>query len=151
MDCHILPWIPSLTTVMANIYPPTYAHHHQLDFHPKPVTHSPSPLGFGFALASAPSSFTPAALSSHNHQVPVRPQKRRHEPEDDENTRPGDEMDRSPTPERPRRAPPKRLRVTTIETAVKSLERDGASGKGNKAPSNDVDVGVLLGSCLAFR
>ncbi|OBZ78683.1 hypothetical protein A0H81_00817 [Grifola frondosa] len=56
-------------------------------------------------------------------------------------------MDRSPTPERPRRAAPKRARTTPVTVAnVKT----GQTSKENKPPSsdddNDVDVGVLLAS-----
>jgi Cut8, nuclear proteasome tether protein len=75
-------------------------------------------------------------------------QKRRHEPEDDQdrsNAR-DDAMDRSPTPERVKKGPPKKARVIPDGN-----QRDAKISKENKAPSpdgsdnNDVDVGVLLG------
>ena len=52
-------------------------------------------------------------------------------------------MDRSPTPERPKRAAPKRARVAPSQEAA------GKDAKENRAPGtseeDDVDVGVLLG------
>ena len=56
-------------------------------------------------------------------------------------------MDRSPTPERPRRAAPKRLRVAASDAPGKGNEREG-SDKENKRPSSEVDVGVLLGESV---
>lgn len=59
-------------------------------------------------------------------------------------------MDRSPTPERLKRAPPKRARVVNISESTSS--KDGGNSKGNKAhgssEDDDVDVGVLLGRSL---
>ncbi|KAF8213128.1 hypothetical protein K438DRAFT_1661139 [Mycena galopus ATCC 62051] len=59
-------------------------------------------------------------------------------------------MDRSPTPERPKRAAPKRARVTP---SAESGSKDEKDSKENKAPSGteetDVDVGVLLASLPA--
>ncbi|KAK7064293.1 tethering factor for nuclear proteasome STS1 [Favolaschia claudopus] len=56
-------------------------------------------------------------------------------------------MDRSPTPERPKRAAPKRARVSP---SAESGSKDEKVSKENKAPGateeNDVDVGVLLAS-----
>ncbi|KAF7347899.1 Tethering factor for nuclear proteasome STS1 [Mycena venus] len=56
-------------------------------------------------------------------------------------------MDRSPTPERPKRAAPKRARVSPSAESGSKEEKDS---KENKAPGgtedNDVDVGVLLAS-----
>jgi hypothetical protein len=136
---------------MANvIHPP-------LDLLHKPATHSSSSFGFGFGGASWQSTMTlghtqPAAFqqlaSSMNLPTPVhRVQKRRFEVDDETETsnRHGARdiaMDRSPTPERLRRAAPKRAKVTS---AVDS--KDDKSGKENSSASsdNDVDVGVLLG------
>ena len=142
---------------MANIYPPTYPHHHPLDFHPRPVTHSPSPLTFGFGLAAAAQStsvFSPSAFSPHNQQVTPRPQKRRLEIEEEDGGRRGDDaMDRSPTPERPKRGPPKRLRVAATEASARGNDKDSSDGKENKPPPSDVDVGILLGQndAIVFR
>jgi hypothetical protein len=143
--------------------------HSPIDFHRGPVAPN---LGFGFGMstAKAPWQHTLAMTPGHNNTVafqqlastisqpsPSRAQKRRHEPDEDGETcsRHGlshaittglrdDAMDRSPTPERPKKAPPKRARVTnTAETGNKE------KGKENKPPGgnddNDVDVGVLLG------
>jgi len=81
------------------------------------------------------------------NQVPVhRVQKRRHEPEDDEG-RLDDAMDRSPTPERVKKAAPKRARVSSLI----GNSRDAKTAKESKPPTpsrgdeNDIDVGVLLG------
>jgi len=134
---------------MANIYPLTYPQRHRLDF-PRGINRAPSPLGFGFGLPTLPpsSSLSPNTLSPHNHhQTPPRSQKRRIENEDDESLQHGDyAMDRSPTPERPKRGPPKRLRVTAAETSAKGVTKDPSDRKENKPPSSDIDVGVLLAS-----
>ncbi|KAJ7169803.1 hypothetical protein C8R46DRAFT_1191034 [Mycena filopes] len=120
-------------------------------FPPRPVHHAPSQFGFGFGLGgsvvAAPawqSAMNPTSAfhqfsSSFSQPSPIRVAKRRHE--DDEQVLSRDHsMDRSPTPERPKRAAPKRARVT-------ELAKDA---KENKAPSgtedSDVDVGVLLAS-----
>ena len=73
--------------------------------------------------------------------------KRRLEAEDeDTRSKPSsdDAMDRSPTPERPKRAVPKRARTTP---AVPSSSKSSVNDKGGKdaEDENDVDVGVLLG------
>lgn len=146
--------------------------HPPIDFYHGPAAPN---LGFGFGMSS-PASKTvggwqqqstitlghsnPAAFqqlaSTMSQSSPTRAQKRRHEPEDeDDSGRHGlahatttgsrdDAMDRSPTPERPKKAPPKRARVmNVVETGNKE------KGKENKPPGaedgGDVDVGVLLG------
>ncbi|KAF9015079.1 hypothetical protein BDQ17DRAFT_1230217 [Cyathus striatus] len=133
--------------------------HHHIDFHPRPVSHAPSPFGFGFGLISpasptspwqtapTPGHTNPAAfhqLSLMNHHASSsRPQKRRHESEDDSDTLRDQSMDRSPTPERPKRAAPKRARM--VHSPDPNSKEDG-SRKDNKADDDDVDVGVLLAS-----
>jgi hypothetical protein len=137
---------------MANVvYPP-------IDFHPKP----PSAFGFGFALSNPavgwaspnltlghtnPGPFQQLA-SSMNQSSPVRAQKRRYEPEEEENIGIGgrgrdESMDRSPTPERPKRAAPKRARVVDAGTK-EDLKKGGKESKA-KSEADEVDVGVLLG------
>ncbi|KAG6828705.1 hypothetical protein H0H92_007013 [Tricholoma furcatifolium] len=131
-----------------------------IDFHRRPVAHAPA---FGFALASSSSSqmgwqssstpghTNPAAFqqlaSSVNHFSQARAHKRRHDFDDEQTTTRDTSMDRSPTPERPKRAPPKRARVIPHSDAS---SRDNVDSKENKDPSsiedNDVDVGVLLAS-----
>ncbi|KAJ7071107.1 hypothetical protein C8F01DRAFT_1216753 [Mycena amicta] len=118
-------------------------------FGPVNPTCTPSQFGFGFGLgaSSAPTPWQSNPMpqfhqpSTSLNQSPVK-LKRRLE-EDDV---PADHfMDRSPTPERPRRAAPKRARVAT-----ESGSKDDRDGKENKAPNtseeNEVDVGVLLAS-----
>ncbi len=60
-------------------------------------------------------------------------------------------MDRSPTPERPRRAVPKRARITSA-TVTNTGKVQQHTTKENKPPSqseeSDVDVGFLLGKWL---
>ncbi|TFK41247.1 hypothetical protein BDQ12DRAFT_704000 [Crucibulum laeve] len=139
--------------------------HHHIDFHPRPVSHAPSPFGFGFGLSAPPSSplvspgwqpsstpghSNPAAFhqlaSSMNQQASSsRVQKRRHEPEDEVDEVRDHSMDRSPTPERPKRAAPKRARMINATDL-----KDSSALKENKSPNNseedDVDIGVLLAS-----
>ncbi|KAJ7786229.1 hypothetical protein B0H16DRAFT_1355514 [Mycena metata] len=126
-----------------------------LQFPPRPVNHTPPQFGFGFGLGgsvvAAPawqstSAFHHQLSSSFSQPSPIRVQKRRHE--DDEQTLSRDHsMDRSPTPERPKRAAPKRARVSP---STELGPKDEKNAKENKAPSgtedNDVDVGVLLAS-----
>ncbi|CAK5280191.1 unnamed protein product [Mycena citricolor] len=127
-----------------------------LDFQPRPVNHAPSQFGFGFGLGGPvvapsawPSAITPASpfhqlsSTSYNQPSPSRVQKRRHE-EDEPVTR-DHSMDRSPTPERPKRSVPKRARVA--DPAAK----DDKDAKENRSPNesrreDDIDVGVLLAS-----
>ena len=137
--------------------------HPQINFHPRPVSHAPSPFGFGFGLGSSISSMTstgwtpghtnPAAFhqlaTSVTQTASTRLQKRRLDPEDDSElstTNRDESMDRSPTPERPKRAAPKRARVLH---AIDHGAKDECTEKENKAPGStaedDVDIGVLLG------
>ncbi|KAF7436731.1 hypothetical protein PC9H_003564 [Pleurotus ostreatus] len=122
-----------------------------IEFQPRPVGHSPSPLSFGFGLTShsvgawpSTSHMNPTAFSPHYANIhqssPSKAQKRRHDSEENDET-----MDRSPTPERPKRII-KRLKPTVAqEPALHEKE-----SKENKAPAqdedNDVDVGLLLAS-----
>ncbi|TFK92783.1 hypothetical protein K466DRAFT_512800 [Polyporus arcularius HHB13444] len=130
--------------------------HLQVGFGPSPVGHSPSPLGFGFGLQPSMIPGWPTAPHPHvqppawghppqTTQAPVRTAKRRHEPEEEDRD---ERMDRSPTPERVRRAVPKRARTTPA--AVVAAGKDQRTAKENKPPTsgeeNDVDVGFLLAS-----
>ncbi len=137
--------------MMANVLQPT------IDFHPRPVSHAPSSLGFGFGLSSAgPSSISspawapyqsqpghtnPAAFhqlaSSITQSASSRPQKRRLDPEDDSPAHRDDSMDRSPTP--PKRPAPKRARVTNPPSSTSKDDVKEKKGEDN------VDIGVLLG------
>jgi hypothetical protein len=134
--------------MMANVLQPN------IGFHPRPVAHAPSPFGFGFGLSSA-------AASSPGHTNPTafrdlassitqssKAQKRRLDLDDEEKTRHpnarDESMDRSPTPEKVKRGPPKRARIVyTQDTTPKDDTKD------RKTPEEEdetVDIGVLLAS-----
>lgn len=70
--------------------------------------------------------------------------KRRHENDEDEGKN-DEAMERSPTPERPRRMVPKRARTTPVALIT---TKDHKPSKDSKTPGDDsdVDVGVLLGT-----
>lgn len=153
--------------IMANVV------HPPIDFHHGPVAPN---LGFGFGMSSPASKVgwqqqstitlghnNPAAFrqlaSTMSQSSPSRAQKRRHEPEDeDASVRHGsshaiamgprdDAMDRSPTPERPKRAPPKRARIiNVVETGNKESKENKSPGDGD---GGSVDVGVLLGAFIS--
>jgi hypothetical protein len=151
----------SLTLTMTNVL------HHHIDFQPRPVSHAPSPFGFGFGLGSAP-SLNPVAssswgtpstpghtnvaafqqLASSINQSAMRSSKRRHDSDEEYEHQSRDEsMDRSPTPERPKRAAPKRARMVPTNSATDKENPGSSENKSNASQSQDeVDVGVLLGS-----
>ena len=157
------------TSLVSNIHPfMANVLHPHIDFGPRPAAHASSPLGFGFGLGTPASSAMVAAWqlsptpgytnpsASHqptsvNQNAPSRPLKRRHEPQDDaETSRARDHsMDRSPTPERPKRVAPKRARLAPV---LGYSTRNEAVAKENKEQSanidDDIDAGVLLGPCL---
>ena len=56
-----------------------------------------------------------------------------------------DGMDRSPTPERPKRAAPKRARTTIPITHTSKEGKGSKENKESGSEDSDVDVGVLLG------
>lgn len=142
---------------MAHVMQPAH-----IDFHPVPVTHSPSPLGFGFGLSatgfgcannghaqvSSPFQHLASAMNQAAAPSSGRTQKRRHEPEDEaenEGRHARDvTMGRSPTPpERLRRSVPKRLRILPEEGSSKGDKgKEKSQGQGG---DDEVDVGVLLG------
>ncbi|KAF8647928.1 hypothetical protein AX16_006460 [Volvariella volvacea WC 439] len=136
---------------MANVLPP------QIEFQPRPVAHAPSPLAFGFGLHPSTVGWQSPATPGHHNPIPfqqlasavsspsVRAQKRRYEPDEEvESSRPtrDDAMDRSPTPERPRRTAPKRARVTLPG----GQSKESTSKESKNREEGDVDVGVLLAS-----
>lgn len=142
---------------MANVI----THHHpHYGFPSNPVHHKPPALGFGFGMSSASSMSSWPSTPSHApptqwphvtlaspHQSQNRSTKRRLEVDDDfdENGRSVKDvaMDRSPTPERPKRAAPKRARTTPVVITVAKEGKEEQQKGGNEA--HDVDVGVLLG------
>ena len=157
--CFSVPFRAALRIFPPSFRPHTMANvvthpHLQVGFHPGPVGHSPSPLGFGFGLTqpsmmqgwpTAPHAQPPSwGFPPQNTQPPTRLAKRRHEPEDEDRD---ERMDRSPTPERPKRAVPKRARTTPAATTT--IGKEQQTSKENKPPTasdeSDVDVGFLLG------
>lgn len=159
------PILPTPFIIMANVLQPN------ISFHPRPVSHAPSPLGFGFGLnAPGPSSMstTPAWGSTQpGHTNPAafhqlassiaqsasssKSQKRKLEVDDEvENIRyptaRDHSMDRSPTPERPKRAAPKRAKIVNADT---SIQKDDMKERKNvEVADESVDIGVLLGKSL---
>lgn len=143
---------------MANVVHPS------IDFRRGPAAPN---LGFGFGMSTAKAAWQHTVTPGHNNTAafqqlastisqpsPNRPQKRKHEADEDGDAHGlshpittglrDDAMDRSPTPERPKKAPPKKARVAnTAEISNKE------KGKENKPPGgnddNEVDIGVLLG------
>lgn len=82
---------------------------------------------------------------SPNHQLPAtRVQKRRLEQEDEDvEARLDVVMERSPTPERPKRAPPKRAR--RVDPSNRDGSQNNQDSKDGGSSENEVDIGVLLG------
>lgn len=120
---------------------------------------------WGSASPTTPGHTNPAAfqqLASSVAQAAARPGKRSRDPDDDprhhaasNHNHPGtpgalrdDAMDRSPTPERPRRAAPKRARVVNPQDPS-AAPKEASSSKADKDAAggeDDVDIGVLLGT-----
>jgi hypothetical protein len=110
------------------------------DFNPS-VIHAPLPAAPSPVIMAG---WNPHLYSATQHVPQNRVQKRRMDPEDDDDSGRRDViMDRSPTPERVKRAPPKRLRMVA---SSESAARDEKTSKQNKAPGSDIDIGVLLGT-----
>jgi hypothetical protein len=117
-------------------------------------------MAFGLTL-SMPSSLV--GLSPHAHTNvpqpptsainPSRTLKRRFEQDDEQaDTSPGHSsgardvaMERSPTPERPKRSAPKRARNSATFVQEPKGEKAPKEHSGSGVESQDVDVGVLLG------
>lgn len=137
-----------------------------IGFHARSSKDAP---GFGFGLGSSnmssqswtTSPFQSTQASTLNQLASTslftnathRPQKRRHEPEESENYRQDEVMDRSPTPERPKRAAPKRLRTIPSDSASKEDSTSSDSSSRHATEDKDIDIGVLLGtlSLLSHR
>ncbi|KAF9270142.1 hypothetical protein L218DRAFT_982778 [Marasmius fiardii PR-910] len=135
-----------------------------LAFQSRPVKDSPTAFGFGFGLGpmSTPASnwqphplqpqgsgFNSFASTSHNS--PSRSALKRRFDADDglENLRHSQDerMDRSPTPERPKRAAPKRARTSPSADSITKFEKSPKDSKSRTDGANeDVDVGMLLAS-----
>ena len=135
---------------MANVVQP----HPQLDFRSSTLGHPQ--MGFGLTL-SMPSSFV--GFSPHVAQPtpssinPSRALKRRFDHDDEQTDQLSGHssgardvaMERSPTPERPKRATPKRARNSITPVPDPKGERTSKELHGSSVENQDVDVGVLLG------
>ena len=125
-----------MANVLAQLPQFGFKHPHSPNPPPLPVAPTPAIMAsWGHVL------YQPAT----NHQLPVtRVQKRRLEQEDeDAEVRLDVVMERTPTPERPRRAPPKRARRTDPSSSDGS--QNNQDSKGERSSENEADIGVLLG------
>ena len=139
---------------MANVVQP----HPQLDFHPSTLGHPPQ-IGLGLGLSMSSSL---VGLSPHPHSNaqplpsainPSRALKRRFEQDDEQvdqsfSNSPGARdvaMERSPTPERAKRGPPKRARNYSTFAQEPKGGRMPKEHSNSSEENQDVDVGVLLG------
>jgi len=133
---------------MANVVQP----HPQLDFHSSTLGH---PLGLSLSMSSSLVGLSPHAHSNVVQPLPSasRALKRRFEQDDDQadqsfSNGPGARdvaMERSPTPERFKRAPPKRARNNSTFAQEHKGGRAPKELPNSSAENQDVDVGVLLG------
>jgi len=124
-----------MANVLAQLPQFGFNHPHSPNHPPLPVAPTPAIMaGWGPVVHQLPS----------NHQLPAtRVQKRRLEHEDEDGEGRLDVvMERSPTPERPKRAPPKRARVDPSSSGGSQNNQDSKDGG---SPENEVDIGVLLG------
>jgi len=127
---------------MANVLaqPPQFGfnHSHPPNHPPLSVAPTPAIMATGGPVVHQPSS---------NHQLlATRVQKRRLEQEDEDvEARLDVVMERSPTPERPKRAPPKRAR--RVDPSSSEGSRNDQDSKDGRSSENEVDIGVLLGIC----
>lgn len=113
--------------------------------HPVNSPASTSKTGFGFGLAHSYTSRSEnnspiPSSSSHENAAPTAraATKRRFEADNEADN--DDSMDRSPTPERPKRAIPKRTKVSSVDS--KGTIAKDSDGRKN---TEDIDVGMLLG------
>lgn len=123
-----------MANVLAQLPQLGFNHSHSPGHPPLPVAPTPAIMA----------SWGPVVHQSSNYHLPMnRAQKRRLEQEDDDEARQDVVMERSPTPERLKRAPPKRARRVDPPTGDGSQNNQGSKGEGSS--ENDVDIGVLLG------
>ena len=98
-----------------------------------------------------PAAFHQLASSITQSASSSRAQKRRLDPEDDSelsksSAHRDESMDRSPTPERAKRAAPKRARVANAQY---TMSKDDAKGRKH-SEEDHIDIGVLLGKMIAL-
>ena len=125
-----------MANVLAQLPQFGFNHSHSPNHPPLPVAPTPAIMAGWGPVVHQPSS---------HYQLPVtRVQKRRLEQEDEgEETRPDVVMERSPTPERPKRAPPKRRRRVDPSTGDGTQNHQDSKNYGSS--ESEVDIGVLLG------
>lgn len=125
-----------MANVLAQLPQFGFNHSHSPSHPPLPVAPTPAIMAGWGPVVHQPSS---------NNQFPAtRVQKRRLEQDDDdEEARPDVVMERSPTPERPKRAPPKRAR--RVDPSASDGSQNNQNPKDGGSSENEVDIGVLLG------
>lgn len=125
-----------MANVLAQLPQSGFNHSHSPSHPPLPVAPTPAIMAGWGPVVHQPSS---------NHQLPAtRVQKRRLEQEDeDAEARLDIVMERSPTPERLKRAPPKRAR--RVDPSNGDGSQNGQNSKDGGSSENEVDIGVLLG------
>jgi hypothetical protein len=138
---------------MANVVQP----HPQLDFRSSTLGHPQMGFGLGLSMPSSLVGLSPHAHMNVTQQVPSinpsRALKRRFEQDDEQADQlsghsPGARdvaMERSPTPERPKRATPKRARNSATSAQDLKGGRTSKELPSSSLENQDVDVGVLLG------
>jgi hypothetical protein len=140
---------------MANVVQP----HPQIDLYSSSLGHPPQ-IGLGFTLSMpsslvgrSPHTYPNGAQPPPSTANPSRTLKRRFE-QDEEQTdqssshNPGARdvtMERSPTPERPKPAAPKRARNNSTFAQEHKGGRTAKDHINSSVENQDVDVGVLLG------
>jgi len=125
-----------MANVLAQLPQFGFNHSHSPNHPPLPVAPTPAIMaGWGPVVHQPPP----------NHQLPAaRVQKRRLEQEDEDvEARLDVVMERSPTPERPKRAPPKRAR--RVDPSSRGGSQNIQDPKDGGSSENEVDIGVLLG------
>jgi hypothetical protein len=139
---------------MANVVQP----HPQLDFRSSTLGHPQMSFGLGLTMPSSlvglsPHAHTNVAQPPPSSINPSRTLKRRFENDDEQADQSSGHslgardvaMERSPTPERTKRAAPKRARNGTMPAQDPKGGRTSKELANSSAENQDVDVGVLLG------
>lgn len=129
-----------MANVLAQLPQFGFNHSHSPNHPPFPVAPSPAIMAGWAHVVHQPSI---------NYQLPAtRVQKRRLEPEDEDvEARLDVVMERTPTPERPKRAPPKRARRG--DTSTSDGPQNNQDSKNGRSSDNEVDIGVLLGTFIS--
>jgi len=124
-----------MANVLAQLPQFGFNHSHSPNHPPLPVAPTPAIMASWGSVVHQPPPQLPAA----------RVQKRRLEQEDEDvEARLDVVMERSPTPERPKRAPPKRAR--RVDPSSRGGSQNIRDSKDGGSSENEVDIGVLLGT-----